>query len=129
MKYHVKNDIYGWTFEEVEEPNLRHNVRLLARIMIAKIEDETRLVSIIRQVPLIQADPNWRCRTWMMNVITAIAADRDSVGKAVLDWEKIEAFAKDYIGRKTQFDRYSSAETLAKARPTWDLLSDQELIP
>ena len=85
IKYHVKNDFHGWIYEEIEEPNVRHNVRLLARIMIAKIENSERLVTIIRQVPLVQADPSWRCRTWMMNVVTAISTDRSCLGRAELD--------------------------------------------
>jgi hypothetical protein len=66
--------------------NVQSTVNLLARILIAKIENEERLVEILRSVPVVQDDPNWRCRTWLANALAAIKTDGKAVGTAQLDW-------------------------------------------
>lgn len=43
MCYHVKNTaVGGWRYEAVALANVRSTVNLLARILIAKVEDERR---------------------------------------------------------------------------------------
>ncbi|CVK85343.1 uncharacterized protein FPRN_06780 [Fusarium proliferatum] len=78
-------------------PNVRSTTRLLARIMIAKIEDEDRIVEIIRNTPVVQNDPNWQCRTWVADVLSRTAQDGGAVGTAELDWAKIEPVAREYV--------------------------------
>lgn len=49
VRYHVRNlPIQGWVYEEVPLPNVRNTNSLFARIAIAKVEDEKRLVKILR---------------------------------------------------------------------------------
>ncbi|KAL9567436.1 hypothetical protein ACKAV7_008386 [Fusarium commune] len=83
MRYHVKNHpIRSWIYEEIPLSNVRSTNNLLARIVIAKIEDEDRLVEIIRNTPVVQNDPNWRCRTWVAQALSRIAQDGMATGTA-----------------------------------------------
>ncbi|KAH6651582.1 hypothetical protein BKA67DRAFT_660381 [Truncatella angustata] len=127
-RYHVKNSPLGWTYEEIPLENVRTTNSLLARILIAKIEDEQRLIALLRQLPVIQGDPNWRCRTWIAGALAEIARDGKCLGTAQLDWHKIEAFARHYVGDKTASGRYHSAADLIKPKPTWDMLENKEIV-
>jgi len=99
------------------------------RILIAKIEDEQRLVALLRGVPTIQGDSNWRCRTWIASALDKIAKDGGCVGTAELDWQKIEPFARQYVRDKTASGRYLTAADLMRPKPTWDMLENKETVP
>ncbi|OAX85360.1 hypothetical protein ACJ72_00249 [Emergomyces africanus] len=91
IRYHVKNNpINGWVYEEVPLRDVRTTTSLLARVLIGKVENDAQLKNILRSVPVIQNDTNWRCRTWIANALAAIASDGKAVGTAELDWDKIE---------------------------------------
>ncbi|RDW93565.1 uncharacterized protein DSM5745_00887 [Aspergillus mulundensis] len=97
-RYHVKNNpVKGWEYQEVNLPDIRTTTTLLARILIAKIEDEERLVAIIRSIPVVQNDPDWRCRTWLAHALAAMTKDGKAVGTSELDWHKIEALPDDML--------------------------------
>ena len=127
VRYHVKNrPLQGWVYEEIPLLDVQNTNTLLARILIAKIEDETRLVDIIRNTAIIQDDPNWRCRTWVADVLSRIAKDGTAVGTAELDWSRIEPVARDYVGSKTKAGRYAKSADMTSPKPTWDLLDGKE---
>lgn len=128
-RYHVKNFPLGWTYEEIPLENVRATNSLLARILIAKIEDEQRLIALFRRLPVLQDDPNWRCRTWIASALVEIAKDGKCVGTAELNWQKIEAVARQYVDHKTASGRYRSAADLMKPKPTWDMLENKESVP
>ncbi|CAO2657606.1 Nn.00g037320.m01.CDS01 [Neocucurbitaria sp. VM-36] len=127
--YHVKKTPFGWTYEEIPLENVRATNSLLARILIAKIEDEQRLIALLRQLPVVQGDPNWRCRTWVASALAEIAKDGKCVGTAELNWQKIEAFARQYVADKTASGRYRSAADMLEPKPTWDMLENKESVP
>ncbi|PGH20107.1 hypothetical protein AJ80_03675 [Polytolypa hystricis UAMH7299] len=104
----------------MEEPlnNVRNTINLLARILNAKIEDEERLVSIFRSIPVVQDDPNWRC-----------PREQKAVGTSELDWKKIEAHTRQYVGQKTVGGRYVSPDALLRPKPTWDMIENKESVP
>lgn len=128
-RYHVKNSPFGWTYEEIPLENVRTTNSLLARILIAKIEDEQRLIDLLRRLPVVQGDPNWRCRTWVASALAEVGKDGKCVGTAELNWQKIEALARQYVGDKTAQGRYQSAVDMMKAKPTWDMLENKESVP
>jgi hypothetical protein len=76
--------------------NIQVTVQLLARILIGKVEDLDRLDTILESVPVVQGDPNWRCKSWIVSAVEAIAKDGKAVGTSILDWAKIEE-----LGRRT----------------------------
>ncbi|KAH6960333.1 hypothetical protein HG530_008171 [Fusarium avenaceum] len=129
MRYHVKNHpIQSWVYEEISLSNVRSTNSLLARIVIAKIEDEKRLIEIIRNTSVVTNDPNWRCRTWVAEVLARIAQDGNAVGTAELDWRKIEAVARDYVANKTAAGRYLNSADIMQPKPTWDMLQGKEIV-
>lgn len=128
VRYHVKNSLGTWAYDEASVRNVRTTNALLARILVAKIEDEQRLIALFRRLPVVQDDPNWRCRTWVASALAEIAKDGKCVGTAELDWQKIETFARQYVGDKTVNGRYQSAEDLLKPKPTWDMLRNKESV-
>jgi len=71
--------------------------------------------------------PNRTCRTWIEQGLAAIAEDGKCVGTCLLDWDKIEEFARRYVARKTAEGRYARVGELAKVMPTWDLLEGKEI--
>ncbi|RDL30770.1 Uncharacterized protein BP5553_10115 [Venustampulla echinocandica] len=130
MRYHVKNaPLRGWVYEENPLRNVKSTVSLLARITISKVEDEKRLVEIFRATPIVQNDPNWRCRTWVADVLARISQDGRAVGTADLDWMKIEAFARDYVAKKADHGRYGPGTDMSKDKPTWDMIEGREAVP
>ena len=129
-RYHVKNHpITGWVYEEVPLNNVQSTVNLLARILIAKIENEDRLVEILRSIPVVQNDPSWRCRTWLANALKAIKADGKAVGTSELDWAKIEPLAREYVGKKVASGRYTIQQDAQQPKPTWNMLDGKEIVP
>ena len=81
-------------YEEKSVSDVRSTNTLLARIVIAKVEDEQRLISLLRNLPIVNGDPNWRCRSWVGQALMAIAKEGKCVGTSELDWGVIEAFAR-----------------------------------
>jgi hypothetical protein len=118
-----------WEYEEIQLQNVQNTTTLLVRVMVGKIEDLTRLITILRRIPVVQNDPGWRCRTWCANALAAIAADGKAVGTSVLDWQQIEQAARWYTGQKTAEGRFATSVLLARPKPTWDLLANKEIIP
>ncbi|KAJ8133484.1 hypothetical protein O1611_g136 [Lasiodiplodia mahajangana] len=125
-RYHVKNSTGDWAFDEQGIDNVLNTNTLLARLLIAKIEDEQRLIALFRRLPVVQGDPNWRCRTWVASALDEIAKDGKCVGTAELDWGKIEAWGRQYVKDKTTAGRYE--KNLLEPRPTWDMLENKETI-
>lgn len=98
---------------------------LLARLTIAKIKDEKRLVEILRGTPVGRDDPGWRSRTWVSEVLKRLAEDGTVVGTSWLEWEDIERLARQYVVKKAAAGRYEGAKELA---PTWSLVDGKEMV-
>ncbi|KAH0336342.1 hypothetical protein KCU81_g8583, partial [Aureobasidium melanogenum] len=127
VRHHVTNPAHvGWQYEKADLANVRMTNNLLARIAIAKIEDVERLEAILKSVPVVQNDSNWRCRTWIASALAEIEKDGKAVGTAVLDWKEIEETARRYVAQKTAAGRYLDVEKIRKPRPTWSMLEDKE---
>ncbi|EGX96937.1 hypothetical protein CCM_01595 [Cordyceps militaris CM01] len=129
-RFHVKNNpFHNWIYEEMDLPNVRGTVSLLARILIAKIEDDERLVQIFRETPVVQGDANWRCRTWISDALARIQKDGGAVGTAQLDWRIIEPLARKYVAEKTAAGRYAGSVSMLLPKPTWDAIEGRETVP
>ncbi|KAF1838176.1 hypothetical protein BDW02DRAFT_605482 [Decorospora gaudefroyi] len=84
VRYHVKNSpISGWVYEAKHVSDILATNTLLARIVIAKVQDEQRLVHLLQCLPIVNDDSNWRCRSWIENALLEIAKDRKCVGTSV----------------------------------------------
>lgn len=101
---------------------------LLARIVIAKIEDKKRLLRLLRETRVVQNDPNFRCRTWVSDALLRISNSKPSVvGTSELDWDKIERKARRYVEKKTAAGRYLEADRMLDPKPTWNLMEEKEV--
>lgn len=130
IRYHVKKSAkQGWIYEEVSLANEQSTARLLARIVIAKVEHGNRLVEIFRSTPVVQNDPNWRCRTWVADVLSKVASNGKAVGTAELSWIEVEAAAREYVAKKTADGSYAAGKDMTLPKPTWSMLEKKETIP
>ncbi|KHO00644.1 uncharacterized protein MAM_01422 [Metarhizium album ARSEF 1941] len=131
LRCHVKNHpVAGWVYEEVELPNLKSTNNLLARLVVAKVEDEKHLLKTLRETAVIQDDFNFRCRTWMADALYRISkAEPRVVGTSELDWSRIEQNARRYVENKVAAGRYLEAERMLEPKPTWDMMEQREIIP
>ncbi|EPE33706.1 hypothetical protein GLAREA_06719 [Glarea lozoyensis ATCC 20868] len=128
-RYYVKNNfLKQWIYEEIPLNDVKQSTQLLARIMVAKIEDEARLVRIFETVPIMQNNPDWRCRTWVANAMAAIPQDGRVVGTSQLSWEEIERVGREFVGTKSQAGRYNDQASWNGPRPTLDLIQRREVI-
>lgn len=93
------------------------------------MENEQRLIKLIRDVLVVNGDPNWRCRTWVAQALAEIAKDGNCVGSSQLDWKTVEAFARQYVAQKTAAGRYAKAEDMLKPKPTYNLVEGEEPVP
>ncbi|KAI1370647.1 hypothetical protein F4677DRAFT_451161 [Hypoxylon crocopeplum] len=130
MRYHAKNDLKGrWYYAEDRLPDVQSSVRLLARILIAKVINEKRLVEILRSVSIVQDEPDYNCREWIMEAVSRIAGDGQAVGTAQLEWAKIEERARGYVASKTAVGRYEVGHDMTESKPVWDMLQEKEIVP
>ena len=65
----------GWAYEERGVDDVRSTNTLLARFVIVKVEDKRRLINLLRNLLVVNGDPNWRCRSWIAKALTEIAKD------------------------------------------------------
>ncbi|KAI1467654.1 uncharacterized protein F4812DRAFT_404186 [Daldinia caldariorum] len=128
MRYHVKNPTGFWIYEAKPVKDVKSTISLLARVCIAKITDEKRLLEIFRNTPILQNDPNFNCRIWLIDALSRVSADGTVVGRAELDWEKIEQNACVYVGEKIASGRYDAGVDMYAPKPRWDLLEEKELV-
>ena len=70
-----------------------------------------------------------RSELLVAHALKVIAEDGKAVGTSQLDWEKIEATARDYVGQKTINGRYQKLEDLMGPKPTYDMLQGREIVP
>ncbi|KJZ73343.1 hypothetical protein HIM_07347 [Hirsutella minnesotensis 3608] len=129
MRYHIKNPLArGWVFEERELRDIRTTPNLLVRIMIGKVKSRSRLAKVLRKVPLVEGQADWRCRNWVAEAVAALKADGKALGTAVLDWGEIERVAEQYAGEKIRAGRFTDVSQLFEPKPTWDMLQGKETI-
>ncbi|KAI7777107.1 hypothetical protein LA080_004009 [Diaporthe eres] len=140
-RYHVKNYPVAprWRYQPHPLQDVRVTAQLLARVTIAKIVDEERLISILESVPVDPPDwdgrasgrePKWTCRVWEIAALKAIRADGGAVGTHVLDdiegpngiIEKTKAF----VVRQVQRNRYGQGTDAMAPKPLLDLLTGKE---
>jgi hypothetical protein len=97
--------------------------------MVAKFEDEGHPVECIRSTPVVQNDPNWRCWTWVAQVLSRIDQDGTATGTVEWDWGKIEAVACEYVRSKTEAGRYLNDADMGLPKPTYDIIQGKEIFP
>lgn len=140
-RYHVKNQPVGprWKYDAHPLQDVRVTAQLLARVTIAKVVDEERLISILESVPVDPPDwegrasgrePRWTCRVWVIAALKAIRADGRAVGTNVLgDIEGPDGIiekTKAFVARQIQNSRYGHGTDAMAPKPLLDLLTGKE---
>ncbi|KAH9863394.1 hypothetical protein IAQ61_009671 [Plenodomus lingam] len=134
MRYHAKERIVGsnaseWYFEE-REIGLGQTLMVLIRVMIAKVEDRDRIISIIRNTPIRQGVAGWNCVGWLQEALQRLEADGKALGTGVTDWAKIRNAAMEYCQRKKAEHRFDGQGIFDMTKvATYDLIERKEKIP
>lgn len=84
MRYHAKERLKKsggseWLFEERSTPLAPTNM-LLVRVIIGKVENNERLVSVLRTTPIRQGDPSWNCVGWVKEALDRLKVDGKALG-------------------------------------------------
>jgi hypothetical protein len=132
MRYHAKERVIQsgteWVFDEQDIP-LKPTGMILVRIMIGKVEDKARLVSVLRNTPIRQGLPGWNCVSWVKEVLEGLKTDGKAMGTSVLEWESVRDEAMRYCQRKKDQHRFDGLGSYDLSKvPTYDLIERKETI-
>ena len=131
MRYHAKesiteNGVSTWVFQE-KESALTATSMILVRVLIAKVNNKDRLVSILRNVPIRSDLPGWNCVGWVKEALERLEADGKVLGTSVTEWSIVKNAAMDYCQRKRDEHRFDGKSQYdMETVPTYDLLDRKE---
>ncbi|ERS98447.1 hypothetical protein HMPREF1624_05231 [Sporothrix schenckii ATCC 58251] len=133
----------SWTYAEQTMPT--YDLMLLARVLIGKVRNPSRLETILRGVPVplaaltdkdrLNQPPGWNCVGWVQSALEALAADAGgAMGKSSnLDWTAVRDASLEYVEQKATEHRYDGLAPVGQfdlAKPaTFDLVLGQEVAP
>lgn len=118
-----------WQFEELATPVQSANM-LLIRVLVAKVAKTGRLITVLRNVPVRQGEPEWNCVAWVKEALQMLKADGKALGTAVIAWDAVRDAAMSYCKRKKDQHRFDGkAEFVTTRIATFDLLGGRETIP
>ncbi|EQK97991.1 hypothetical protein OCS_06296 [Ophiocordyceps sinensis CO18] len=121
-----------WAFEE-REIGMAPTAMILVRILVAKVKNRDRLISVVRGVPIRGGQPGWNCVEWVREALQMIQMDRKAIGTAVVDWPTVRDASLRYVMEKEADHRFDgqAAPGLYDTEkvPTWTLLEGSESIP
>jgi len=122
-RYHVAHVDHGdrrhdqhWFYEEQDMASSATAQRVLVRVAVAKVIDEPRLQSLLRELPVAEDDSAFSCLTWVKNAYLKLMADSKCL-KSYLDeadWPAVERCAREYCKRKREQRRIQDQAA------TWD---------
>lgn len=119
MRYHVAHaDAHADTqegtgarkffYEEQDIPSHTGAQSGLIRIAVAKVTDQRRLQTLLRDIALREDDSAFNCLTWVREAFVKLLDDGKSV-KSYLkpeDWSAVETCARKYCKRKRDAGRF-----------------------
>ncbi|KAJ6133823.1 hypothetical protein N7523_000145 [Penicillium sp. IBT 18751x] len=126
-----------WQLVEETTSLLPGTTMVLVRVMIGKIIDKERLLSVLRETPVRAHEPRpahqiYTCAVWVQEALESIKQDGRAMGTSVLDWNSIRDtamwFVKHHVER-TNSDRGTKRDggyNLNKVA-TWDSLDEREV--
>ncbi len=103
---------------------------LLVRIMIAKVEDNSRLSNMLRSTPIRQGEQGWNCVFWIKEVLEKLKGETKALGTKEIEWEKVRDGAMVYCRRKKDEHRFDGKGNFDMSKvPTYDLIERKEIVP
>lgn len=131
-----------WEFEPGDLQDVRTTTKLLARVTVAKIVNEKRLIKLISDPNKVPVDPpnwkgkeegtepKWTCRIWEIAALEAIMADGKCVGTNALGdidgKDGVIEKTKAFVERMKQNRRYAEGTDMLAPKPLLDLLTGNE---
>lgn len=132
MRYHVK-DVptpggSQWLFEE-RDCALGPSNMLLVRVIVAKVENKDRLVTLLRNTPIRQGQQGWNCVGWVKEALERLKADGKAIGTSNTEWEAVREGTLGYCQRKKGQHRFDGTGDFDVSKvPTYDLVEQKELV-
>lgn len=115
--------------------DVRTTNQLLARLLVAKIEDEGELIKLLERVPVdppgweVRSGQKWTCKIWVRAALELIVANGKVVGTNILgDFEAIEKTAHWVVEEKLRERRYDPIGAITQPKPTYCMLTKKWLI-
>ncbi|KAK8098282.1 uncharacterized protein PG998_013768 [Apiospora kogelbergensis] len=115
-----------WQYEEIEATMAPVN-GLLARVMIAKVNEKHRVQAILRGIPTRPDVHGWNCVGWVKEAIEALTSDPQALGSSRADWTTVRDTAMRYIEEKHAEERFGRNFDSTDI-PTWDLTVGKEVM-
>lgn len=124
----------GWHLASNRLADVRVTVQLLARVAIAKIEDEESIIEAIRKVPVDPVEwdgqrcgrePRWTCRVWLLAALKTIKNNNITLGTNVLDnIDGIIETTKVFVAKQMENGRYDSHAM--EPKPVLNMMTGEE---
>ncbi|KAJ3482859.1 hypothetical protein NLG97_g7459 [Lecanicillium saksenae] len=131
VRYHAKQQLMQWHYDEVEIPTAATNM-ILVRMLAAKILKMERVEAILRSVPVRPNVPGWTCRSWVTEAYEKLRNDSKALGPCP-DWETLSETALWYVNKKTEEHRYDGQAPHGQFSTwqvaTYDMIERKEVIP
>lgn len=116
-----------WQYEHLRL-SMKPIMMILVRIVVAKIRNEERLVSILGSTPMRPEQAGWNCVGWLKEAFESAVEDGGALGTAAKEWEEVREAAMGYVERKKGEHRFDGTVEVDGGRvPTWDMLEGREL--
>lgn len=119
----------GFEFRFEERPVSMMPVdMILVRIVLAKVEDTSKLAQLLRQIPIGQREEGgWNCFAWVREALVHIERSEGVVGTGVLGWEDVREAALSYCRQKRDQRRFDGSGKYDSTQvPTFDMVLMKE---
>ncbi|KIX05453.1 uncharacterized protein Z518_06325 [Rhinocladiella mackenziei CBS 650.93] len=110
-------------YEEQDIPSHSAAQTCLIRVAIAKVTDECRLQSVLREVCIQRDDSAFNCLTWVREAFVRLHDDGKCL-KSYLnsdDWKAVETCARTYCKRKRDVGRFQETVPANGAVNAWSM--------
>lgn len=79
---------------------------LLFRVCIRKVNNGSKVESILRAVPVKGDVEGWNCVSWVMEALYLLSQDRGAMGTSKLEWKTVQPFVMRYAQPKKNQHRF-----------------------
>lgn len=139
-RFHVKETMASvdgrtqsrWVFEE-RDIGMNPTAMILVRIVIGKVVNPERVVTLLRGVPIWDGQAGWNCVWWVREALDTLREEGGVLSRtSVTDWARVRGAAMGYVRWKEaehRFDGVAAPGTFDMDRvATYDLLQMDEII-
>ncbi|KAB5575995.1 hypothetical protein GE09DRAFT_611771 [Coniochaeta sp. 2T2.1] len=118
-----------WEYEN-RSISMLPTAMILVRVVVGKIEDNARLISIMESVPVRGNQPGWNCVEWLKEALELLGKDKKALGTSVTDWKTVRDGCMQYVQTKAaqhRFDGQAPGKFDDSKVATYDLLERKEI--